>query len=53
MLAMSYAGLPGLVARPLDVAIIGGGPCGLATALALSKSRCLQGVTITTVHVPL
>ena len=53
MLAMTYAGLPGLVARPLDVAIIGGGPCGLATALALSKSRCLQGVTITTVHVPL
>ena len=43
MLAVSFAGLQGLTARPVDVAIIGGGPCGLATALALSKSRCLQG----------
>ena len=27
----------------LDVAIIGGGPCGLATAVTLSKAPCLQG----------
>ena len=39
------AALQGLAARPVDVAIIGGGPCGLATALALSKSRCLQGIS--------
>ena len=44
MLAVSLAALQGLAARPVDVAIIGGGPCGLATALALSKSRCLQGI---------
>ena len=43
MLPVSFAGLQGLTARPVDVAIIGGGPCGLATALALSKSRCLKG----------
>ena len=30
----------------MEVAIIGGGPCGLATALALSKSRSLQGATV-------
>ena len=44
MFAVSVAALQGLAARPVDVAIIGGGPCGLATALALSKSRCLQGI---------
>jgi len=27
----------------IDVAIIGGGPCGLATAIAISKAPCLQG----------
>ena len=27
----------------IGVAIIGGGPCGLATALALAKAPCLQG----------
>ena len=43
MFAVSVAALQGLAARPVDVAIIGGGPCGLATALALSKSRCLKG----------
>ena len=43
MLAVSLTA-QGLAARPVDVAIIGGGPCGLATALALSKSRCLQGI---------
>ena len=32
--------------RSVEVAIIGGGPCGLATALALSKSRSLQGATV-------
>lgn len=30
----------------VDVAIIGGGPCGLATALALSKARCLRGAAV-------
>ena len=43
MLAASFAVQ---AARPVDVAIIGGGPCGLATALALSKARSLQGATL-------
>jgi len=30
----------------VDVAIIGGGPCGLATALAISKARCLRGAAV-------
>ena len=34
------------IATALDVAIVGGGPCGLATALALSKAPCLQGARI-------
>ena len=50
MFAVSVAALQGLAARPVDVAIIGGGPCGLATALALSKSRCLQGIPSVRAH---
>lgn len=50
MLAVFAATLPGLVARPVarsvDIAIVGGGPCGLATALALSKARCLRGAAV-------
>ena len=42
----SIAAVQGLVARPVDVAIIGGGPCGLSTALALSKARCLRGAAV-------
>ena len=34
------------IATALDVAIVGGGPCGLATALALSKAPCLQGARV-------
>jgi salicylate hydroxylase len=30
----------------VDVAIIGGGPCGLATAIALSKAPALRGATV-------
>ena len=34
------------LARRVEVAIVGGGPCGLATALAISKASCLQGSSI-------
>lgn len=37
--------LLGLIRR-VDIAVVGGGPCGLATALAISKARCLQGSTV-------
>ena len=33
-------------ADAVDIAIIGGGPCGLATAIALSKAPCLKDRTI-------
>jgi len=44
MLSASVA-LLGLTRR-VDIAIVGGGPCGLATALAISKARCLQGSSV-------
>jgi len=44
--AAILAPLSALAARPVDVAIIGGGPCGLATAVALCKARCLRGATV-------
>lgn len=34
------------VPSSVDVAIIGGGPCGLATAIALSKAPVMRGCTV-------
>ena len=46
MLAIVATIVPTLTTRTLDVAVIGGGPCGLATALALSKAPCLKNANI-------
>ena len=46
MLAIVVTVAPTLTARAVDVAIVGGGPCGLATALALSKAPCLKNANI-------
>lgn len=43
LLLLPAATTPRATPRAVDVAIIGGGPCGLATALALSQAPCLRG----------
>ena len=39
MFAIVATIVPTLTTRNLDIALIGGGPCGLATALALAVAR--------------